>query len=142
MIRPDFSKAHSSLKELNKNNVTSGSTIQPKSYIIDKFYRALGTTEQEINRLSQERLNKLATGYFLGSWNSRLWEPHSTITNFRIPEHYHVNAIEDEYITIQFYSNMRQGYKEVKGSDVDKYHNMVNTIKLKYDDFFLMSNSF
>lgn len=129
------------LEELNRSKIEPGSTIMPKDYIINEFYRALGTSEERINERSKERTNNLANGWFLGTWNETLCESRNVTTNFQIPNCYHINNIEEDYITIRFYSNMKQGYKEVPGLNVEKYHNMVNTIKLKYDDFYLMGHA-
>lgn len=130
------------LEELNKKKITLESTIEPKPHIIEEFYRALGTTEDKIKELSNLRLNKLAGGYFLANYNPYTNECRDTTTNFRIPNHYHVEEIHDQYITITRYPNMREGYKEVPGLDISNFENTITSIKLKYSDFNLIGSCF
>tara|TARA_R110000803_G_scaffold78075_3_gene143115 strand:- start:2356 stop:2826 length:471 start_codon:yes stop_codon:yes gene_type:complete len=128
------------LAELNKANIDDRSTIKVKDHIYDRLCVALGVTKKKLEELSTKRLDKLAAGWFLATWNSTLFEHRDITANYRIPDQYRVIGVFPNYITICLYSGFNKGYEEAPGADVKSFIKEVENIQLKYDDFYLMGN--
>ena len=102
---------------------------------MDKFYDALGVTEKRIQQMSDERLDRLAAGWFIGHKDNMS-------TNFFIPNQYHVSEVYDDHIRISIYPNFKKGYEEITKVGAQDYRNLVHNIKLGWDDFYVMGHAF
>ncbi len=121
------------MKEFNRDIVRINSTVQVKEHIMDQFYNALGVTKDNAERLSKERLDKMASIYFV--------DCSGATTNFTLPNQYHVTEVFEDYVSIETYEGFSNGYKELQNADIRKYKEKVNSIKLEFDDFYVMGSS-
>ena len=129
------------MKSFNKSIIKEGATIQVKGHVLDLFYTALGISKDEVNKVSSERLNKLAGGFFLANHNPHTNTFKDITTNFSIPDKYHLEEIHKKYITISRYSHCKEGFKDLKGVNINAYEKAVSNVKLGYDDFYIMGSS-
>lgn len=122
--------------------VCVGDTIELKQRMMDKLYEAYDMTEEYVAAKSEERLDKLAAGWFLATWNPILGEHRDITTNFRLPSQYHVIAVNDDHIKIAIYPNFSKGYEELNDYGSKKYAVFVSELEVGYDDFYIMKLGF
>ena len=128
------------ISERNARTIKYGDFIEIRQPIIDKIHTIFGRSAEFLANKTDERLDKLAAGWFLAHYSSITDQGIDIPHQHRLPLHYGVNHVGDGWIGITMMkSTLKFPWNNDGFGNATNYKNFIETVKLKHDEYYMLS---